>query len=277
MDILRLIRVRSWFKNIFIFAPIFFAGLVFDITLLTQTCLTFVLFCFLSSAVYIINDLFDLEQDRKHESKKGRPLASGRVAVPVAMTICAFLLLIVFVFGGIFIPEILWIMALYFLLNILYSKKLKHIPIVDILCISLFFLMRIVAGGVSASVHISYWLMVCTVFLSLFIVVGKRLVEFTQEEKRPVLRIYSKDFLRNLLMITAVLVIGTYSIYALVVLDSIWAIISIFFVLLGILRYLYLIYTSKKVEYPEKVVLQDVTVFASVALWMLTMFYIFYF
>ncbi len=277
MDILRLIRVRSWVKNIFIFAPIFFGGFVFDVGLLAQTCLAFVLFCFLSSSVYIINDIFDLEQDRKHESKKGRPLASGRISVPVAVAICAPLIVLVFVIGSIFIPEILWIIAIYFLLNILYSKSLKHIPIVDILCISLFFLIRIVVGGISASVHISYWLMVCTVFLALFLIVGKRLVEFTQEERRPVLKIYSIDFLKNLLMLTSVLVIATYSVYALVVLDSAWAIASIFFVLLGILRYLYLIYTSKKVEYPERVLLQDVTVFSSVALWMLTMFYIFYF
>lgn len=276
MDLLRLIRVRSWVKNVFIFAPIFFGGYILNIDLFANTVLAFILFCLVSSAVYIINDLFDLDQDRKHESKRGRPLASGKVTVAQSVIICSVLFISAAVIGYIYIPEILWALALYFLFNILYSKRLKHIPIVDILCISLFFLIRIIVGGISSSVHISYWLMVCTVFLALFLIVGKRLVEFSQQEKRPVLKIYTEDFLKNLLMLTAVLVIGTYSIYAIVVLNSVLAIISIFFVLLGILRYLYLVYTSKKVEYPEKVLFQDFIVFISVAIWIFIMFCVFY-
>lgn len=276
MNYIELLRVKSWVKNLLIFTPLFFGGLVFDFTKFLHVLIAFLVFSLLASAVYIINDLFDLEQDRKHTSKKLRPLASGRVSLRAGFIVWAILIVLVYIISYKFIPEIIWIMAVYFILNILYSQKLKHIPIIDIVCVAIFFLIRILIGGVAAGVTVSYWLILCTLFLSLFLIIAKRLVEFGYTERRLVLHVYSKEFLKNLLIISSSLVIGVYSLYAVIALDSIFAIISIFFVLIGVLRYVQIAFTSAKAEYPEHVLIRDKVILGSVILWLINMFLVFY-
>lgn len=276
LAILRQIRPRSWLKNGFIFAPLFFAGLVFDAKKFLLTTEVFILFCLVASAVYVINDLIDLDQDKKHITKKNRPLASGTLTILQGRILVGLLLLATLVCGLIVSKPILLYVGAYFILNILYSYILKKIPIIDILCISLFFLIRIMAGGIAADIRISLWLIVCTIFVSLFLITGKRLAEFDHKERRSVLKSYSEDFLKILLVISATLCIISYSFYALFILDSYLAIMSILFVMFGVFRYILLVYTSGKAEYPEKVVIEDKPILISCILWGITMFFIFY-
>ncbi|MDE2399976.1 MAG: UbiA family prenyltransferase [Patescibacteria group bacterium] len=273
---LRLMRPYSWIKNFFIFVPLFFAKDFFVYSKLTLVTLAFIVFCLTASSVYILNDIFDKEQDQKHSTKKNRPIASGAVSIKSAIILLCSLLIVVVAVIYFFIPQIFWLMVLYFLLNVLYSKYFKHIAILDILLVSTFYFIRIMVGGIAAMVPISNWLLLCIIFISLFLIVAKRLAEFSQDDKRIVLLQYTPEFLNAMLIISATLVIIAYSLYSVLVLNSNVAVFSIFLVILGIVRYLFLVFTTHKAEYPEKVIIADKVIFLSSLAWILTMFFIIY-
>jgi decaprenyl-phosphate phosphoribosyltransferase len=153
---------------------------------------------------------------------------------------------------------------------------LKHIAVLDILLVSSFYFIRIMVGGIAAQVPISHWLLLCIIFVSLFLIVGKRLAEFRQNEKRIVLLQYTPEFLNAMLIISATLIIISYSLYSVLVWNSDIAIFSIFLVLLGIIRYLLLIFTTDRAEYPEKVIITDKIIFMSGILWVFIMYLIIY-
>ena len=182
LQLFALLRPYSWIKNLFIFVPLFFARDFFIYEKLTNVTLAFIIFCITASSVYIINDIFDIEQDRKHDTKKNRPIASGAVSVKSAVTLFFCLLAINALLIHFFIPQIFQLVGLYFFLNILYSAYLKHIAILDLLLVSSFYYLRIMVGGIAAGVPISNWLSICIVFISLFLIVGKRLAEFDQKQ-----------------------------------------------------------------------------------------------
>jgi 4-hydroxybenzoate polyprenyltransferase len=274
--LLTLLRPYSWIKNLFIFVPLFFAKDFFIYSKLTTVTLAFVVFCITASSVYVINDIFDREQDQKHNTKKNRPLASGSVSVKSAIIMLSCLLFVDIFLVYFFIPQIFLFLGLYFLLNIFYSVYLKRIAIVDILLVSSFYFIRIMVGGIAAGVSISNWLLVCIIFISLFLIIAKRLAEFSQDNKRIVLLEYTPEFLNAILIISATLIIISYSLYSVFVLNSSIAIFSIFLVLLGIARYLFLVFTTHRAEYPEKVIITDKIIFASVIVWLFTMYFIIY-
>jgi 4-hydroxybenzoate polyprenyltransferase len=274
--LLTLLRPYSWIKNLFIFVPLFFAKDFFIYTKLTTVTLAFVVFCITASSVYIINDIFDREQDKKHDTKKHRPLASGSVSFKSAIIMLSCLLFVDAFLVYFFIPQISLFLGLYFLLNIFYSVYLKRIAIIDILLVSSFYFIRIIVGGIAAGVSVSNWLLVCIIFISLFLIIAKRLAEFSQDNKRIVLLEYTPEFLNAVLIISATLIIISYSLYSVLVLNSGIAIFSIFLVLLGIVRYLFLVFTTHRAEYPEKVIITDKIIFASVVAWLLTMYFIIY-
>jgi decaprenyl-phosphate phosphoribosyltransferase len=271
-----LLRPYSWIKNLFIFVPLFFAKDFFIYTKLSTVTLAFIVFCITASSVYILNDIFDREQDRKHNTKKNRPLASGTVSVKSAIITLLSLLAVDAYLIYFFIPQIFWLVRLYFLLNIFYSMYLKRLAVLDILLISSFYFIRILVGGIAAEVPISHWLLLCIIFISLFLIVGKRLAEFSQDDKRIVLLKYTPEFLNAMLVISATLIIISYSLYSVLVLNSDVAIFSIFLVLLGIMRYLFLVFTTNRAEYPEKVIITDKIIFMSSILWVFTMYFIIY-
>ena len=275
-QLLKLLRPYSWIKNLFIFVPLFFAKDFFIYAKFSTVAVAFVVFCVTASSVYIINDIFDIEQDRKHDSKKNRPLASGKVSVSSALIILGCLIIGNLFLIYFFIPQIFLLIGLYFISNILYSKYLKHLAVLDILLISSFYFIRIMIGGVAAQVPISHWLLLCMIFISLFLIVAKRLAEFRQENKRIVLQEYTPEFLNAMLVISATLIIISYSLYSVLVLDSNLAIFSIFLVLLGIIRYLFLVFTTNKAEYPDKIVIKDKIIFLSVIVWIFTMYFVIY-
>lgn len=271
-----LLRPYSFIKNLFIFVPLFFAKDFFIYTKLSTVTLAFIVFCITASSVYILNDIFDREQDRKHNTKKNRPLASGTVSVKSAIITLLSLLVVDAYLIYFFIPQIFWLVGLYFILNVFYSMYLKRMAVLDILLVSSFYFIRILVGGIAAEVPISHWLLLCIIFISLFLIVGKRLAEFSQDDKRIVLLKYTPEFLNSMLVISATLIIISYSLYSVLVLNSDVAIFSIFLVLLGIMRYLFLVFTTNRAEYPEKVIITDKIIFMSSILWVFTMYFIIY-
>ncbi|MEN9649281.1 MAG: hypothetical protein RL094_248 [Candidatus Parcubacteria bacterium] len=275
-NVLRLLRPTSWIKNFFIFVPLFFAREFLFIQKLESVIVAFICFSLTASCVYILNDIADREQDKLHDKKKFRPIASGAVSVRRALQVFAVLLITTIALTHYVVPAITYYLAAYFLLNIAYSFYLKHIATIDILLISGFFLIRILIGGEAAGVHISLWLLLCTIFISLFLIVGKRIAEFNGKSKRAVLNVYTSEFLTALLIIAATLSIISYSLYSVLVLNSYIAVYSIFFVLLGVLRYVFIVFTSAKSEYPERAVVSDPIVLVATLGWIIFMCMIFY-
>ncbi len=275
-DLLALLRPYSWIKNLLIFVPLFFARDLFDGPKFFATAASFAAFCLSASAVYILNDISDREQDRKHSLKKDRPIASGAVTLKSALAVLGGLLAADALLIFLLVPGIWWLIGLYFLLNLLYSKYLKHEPVIDILLVSSFYFIRIIVGGVAAGTYISNWLLLCTVFVALFLITAKRLAEFGQDERRAVLSSYTPEFLKALLAISATLLVISYSLYGVLTFGSYLVILSIFPVLLGVLRYLFLVFTTHRAEYPERLVVADKVLLASGLLWIFVMYLILY-
>ncbi len=194
---LKLIRVKHYVKNFIVFLPLFFSGLLFDQTKLLSCCLGFVVFSFVSSVIYVINDLRDIEKDRQHPTKKNRPLASGAVDKNVAIIIaicllCVAILLLVVMRS---VAGAVWV-TVYFVANLAYSFGLKNVPIVDVVILASGFVIRMVFGGVITGIEISQWLYLVVVTGSLYMGLGKRRNELKhQTETREVLKHYNISFL----------------------------------------------------------------------------------
>jgi|GEM_PF-12527 len=276
-SLVRLMRPGQWIKNFFIFIPLFFVKQIFIWDKLSLALWAFLVFCATASAMYIINDIVDVDADRAHPHKCKRPLASGQVKVWQAAILAVLLLL----FAGLAvfykISSIGPVILIYIGSNILYSYYLKRVVIFDILLISGFYLLRVLAGGVATATPISHWLTLCIIFVTLFIVVGKRMAEFRHSNKRAVLHDYNMDLLSHLLAICAGLTIVSYGLYTILGSPYALAVYSIFFVILGIFRYLFIIHTTPDAEFPEKLVFSDKVILGSVVAWALYMYLILYF
>ena len=181
MKYLKLLRVEQWVKNLFVFAPLFFSGNITHYDLLVKSVFAFIIFSLVASSIYIINDYSDIASDRKHPEKKNRPLASGAISKQTARIILAILLLII---GGLiflsqdFLSKNLWkfasIIGFYFIMNLAYTFKLKHVAIVDVMIISTGFVLRVLAGGYATGILISQWAILLTFVLALVLAIGKR-------------------------------------------------------------------------------------------------------
>jgi 4-hydroxybenzoate polyprenyltransferase len=169
-----------------------------------------------------------------------------------------------------------FILALYLLLNIAYSFSLKYLAVLDVLLVASFYVLRILSGGFAANVHVSSWLIVTILFVALLLILGKRKSELGHERPREVLRHYSETFLNAALSIAAALTIIAYSLYILIAHPNPYGVYTIFFVLLGILRYLLLLYNGANAEAPERMVWRDPVILLSIVLWVITMYFIFY-
>ena len=171
---IKLLRVKQWVKNVFVFLPAFFGGVFFEVDSITLL-LGFFAFSLLASSIYIINDLKDAESDKRHPKKRNRPIASGKIKPLQALIIAAILFLASGFTATFFLPSSSWfILALYFTVNVLYSFYLKHLAIVDLILVASGFVFRIIVGSLIASVQLSYWLLLMTFLFSLFIVIAKR-------------------------------------------------------------------------------------------------------
>ncbi len=217
---LKLIRAKHYIKNLLIFFPLIFSQNLFDLNLIGNVIFGFFSFCFLSSAIYIINDIRDKENDRAHPTKKSRPIASGAVPVKNAFTLFFFLISASFALnmlisnGGFYS----WVYLLsYFFLNVLYSFGLKNIPIVDIAILAFGFLLRVLYGSAITSIEISEWLYLTIIAMSFYLGLGKRRGELKimhkTEGARKVLKYYNKDFLDKNMYLCLALTITFYSLW----------------------------------------------------------------
>ncbi|MFA5528861.1 MAG: UbiA prenyltransferase family protein [Peptostreptococcales bacterium] len=218
---LKLLRVKHYIKNILIFLPLTFSRNLTNPASLIPTLIGALSFCLLSSVIYIINDIKDLDSDRNHPDKKNRPLASGAVSMHKALYIAmAFIFLsLAVLFGGIHVNRlsIVLLMAAYFLLNLLYSFKLKHLPLWDITILASGFLLRVLIGGQLANVSISGWLYMCVISMSFYLVLTKRRNELKKHSisARAVLNAYSIEFLENHMHMFLTISIVFYSLWVL--------------------------------------------------------------
>jgi len=284
LKLIKLIRTRQWLKNLFVFAPILFAGQLLNTPLLLKNILAFVAFCLTSSIVYIINDIFDIEADKIHKKKRFRPLASGEVTISQAITfgliLAIFVVLILLRLNYMYSIVII----VYFILNVLYSIKLKHIVILDVFIISIGFMLRVEGGAAAIEVPISSWMILTTIFLSLFLAVSKRRAELTQidnDNQRKVLSHYDITFTDQ---INTVAVTGTIICYALYTVSE--KTVNTFhtenliyttpFVIYGMFRYLYLLHKKNLGESPEQIVTKDISLIINIFLWSISAFAIIY-
>lgn len=279
-------RPKQWAKNVFIFAALVFDRKLLNFDAFKQTFLAFVLFCLLASSVYIINDVMDLESDRNHPIKKNRPIASGKLPISTALIVAGILLVLALV-GAYFLSiGFLVICVVYFLLNLSYSKWLKHIPLIDVLVIAACFVLRVGAGvSVIEVQRFSPWLYVVTTLLALYIGFGKRraelsvLVSDTPSAHRKVLSGYSIDYIDQMITVVSATTIIAYSLYTFSapnLPENHAMMLTIPFVLYGIFRYLYLIKMRNSGGEPEELLLHDRPLQATILLWGLMVVLIFY-
>jgi len=285
---IRLLRPSQWLKNAFVFAPLIFSKHLFDRTYVITALVAFVAFSLISSTVYIINDIVDKEADKLHPIKKERPIASGKI-LPVTASGIATIIFSV----GLYLSQVLplmftGILLLYFILQLFYSFKLKHIVILDVFVIAAGFMLRVLSGAVAINVVISHWIIICTLFLSLFLAVSKRRSELVListnniETKRKVLNEYDVNFLNLVLVITATGMAISYSLYTMAertiaTFGTEYLIFTTVFVLFGIFRYLYLVINKGLGENPNAIIVRDGPMAINIVLYLLSVLFIIYF
>ena len=284
--LLKTMRPRQWAtKNIFIFAAIVFDKQLFVVDSFLRTLAGFALFCLISSSVYIFNDLADIEADRQHPEKKKRPIPSGKLPVAAAWIAGVFLAVFTLGFGYLLAPLFAYVIGLYFLINMAYSKWLKHIPIIDVLVISAGFVLRVGAGVTLIQVErFSPWLYVVMTLLSLFLGFGKRRAELAllaqgAGSHRKVLDGYTLPLLDQYIMIVSGTTIVAYSLYTFSapnLPENHSMMLTIPFVVYTIFRYLYLIEVKHAGGAQEEILLSDRPFQIAMFLWGATVIAIFY-
>ncbi len=302
---LKLLRPRQWIKNAAIFAAITFSGNLFDVFSLQKALTAFIAFCALSSASYIFNDIFDIQKDRLHPFKRMRPLANKDLSVTFALTVASFLIIISFALGIAVNPAFIILEIFYLLIQFFYSTTLKALAVMDILAIALGYILRVYAGEVAGGFHISVWLLLTTISLSLFLAIGKRRSELTLvsqnksiniSDVRKTLSHYSERLLDVYASIFATSTFVSYALFtflenpagfklgiSLFLPDFLpaffqrkWLMITIIPVVYGLMRYLQDIYEKHEGESPERVLSSDKPLLTSVITWIILVILIIY-
>lgn len=283
---IKLIRPKDWAKNTFMFIPIFFAGNLFETSVYLDLILGFICFSLVASSIYIINDYRDIEDDRKHPVKKMRPLASGEVSKGAAISICVLFLLAGFTGAWFIRDKFMFVLGIYFLLNLGYSFGLKNISIVDIFIIAIGFVLRVKAGAVIAEIGLSEWLTIMVFLLALFMAMAKRrddvLLKLSSgTDMRKAVKGYNLEFINNAIALICAVTIVSYFMYTMS--DEIKARLgthrlyyTCLFVLAGIFRYLQLIFVQQDSQSPTKILYKDRFIQVSILLWIISFYIILY-
>lgn len=273
-QMIKLCRPKQWIKNGFVFAAIVFSGNLFNVFDIMNTIFTFFLFSFISSTIYIVNDIADIEEDRNHPKKKLRPIASGKVSINQAKLLAIFVLIIVGIGSLLLDIRLSLILLCYFIVNLLYCFKLKKLMLIDVMTIAFGFILRVLAGAVAINVQISSWLLICTGLLSLYLGFGKRKNELIvlmdkSSSHRETLKHYSLEYLNRILLVVLGLTIMTYILYTINGTQYKNMIFTIPFVLYGTFRYEYLIINQNSGGSPEDTFLEDKPFLINVVLWII--------
>lgn len=305
-EIARLLRPRQWIKNFAVFAAILFSGSLFDIDAFLPVFFGALIFCGISSGVYIINDIFDIEKDRLHPFKRFRPIANGSISIQAALVI-TFLLISISLYYSFLLSSGFFISTLIYLaLQLSYSLVLKHIAVLDILALAGGYILRVYAGEfITTNYHISVWLLLTTISLSLFLAVGKRRRELTLVSShtgvqiaavRKTLSHYSERLLDVYASIFATSTFISYALFTFLensknltvtndlllasylpaYLQRKWLMLTILPVVYGLMRYLQDIYEKHQGESPEKVLFSDRPLLATVIIWVILVIVIVY-
>ncbi len=282
---IKLLRPHQWIKNLFVFIPAFFAGRIFTALETPQLFFAFLSFSAIASAVYIFNDIRDLERDRLHEVKRDRPLATGGVSVSSALVLMLAMAVVSIGFAAFVGTSFLFVIASYFVLNFFYSLYLKHLSLIDISIIAIGFVLRILAGGIAADVPISKWLILMTFLLACCLALGKRrddlLLDVDKGDLRPALKGYTLPFIDTCLVVLGGTTIVCYIMYTVsedVVqrLHSDQVYLTSIFVILGILRFLQIAIVEEKSGSPTMILLKDTMIQAMILLWLASFVVILY-
>ncbi len=275
--IMKLCRPKQWVKNGFVFFALVYSKELFHFDALFKVFITFICFCLISSSVYILNDVVDYEKDLLHEKKKNRPIASGRVTrIQASYFMMGLIALAMFIITSTTKNMgVLLILLLYFLLTILYSFRLKKIEIIDVLCIATGFILRMVSGAVAINVVVSPWILICTLFLSLYLGYNKRrselvLIKSDASKHREVLAHYSFEFISYLIAVTSSACILSYSLYTIIGTDFKYMYVTIPFAFYAMSRYEYLVIQKKEGDSPEDILLKDKPFIYCILLWFFT-------
>ncbi|WP_407534203.1 decaprenyl-phosphate phosphoribosyltransferase [Elizabethkingia miricola] len=280
---LKLLRVEQWVKNLFVFLPVFFSGKIMDTDLFSKSCVAFIVFSLTASCIYILNDYMDIELDKQHPEKRNRPLASGAIGKKTAIGI--FVLLIALAVGfilymqnqGLEIKEFATVIISYFVINILYTFKLKHVAIVDICIIATGFVLRVLAGGYITGIVVSQWAILLTFILALVLAIGKRRGELINAQingkTRKALDGYNVQFADIALSISCALAIVCYLMFTLSpeVQQKFHPRVfyTVIFVVFAFLRYLQQTLVYNKTESPTKIIYKDHYIQATMLLWLI--------
>ncbi len=282
----RLFRILNWIKNLFVFVPWLFATQMFDQVSTNKVLTAFLSFCLMSSSVYILNDLFDIENDRKHPIKKFRPVASGEVPAFNAYIMMALLASLSFALAYPLGIKFMLIISAYAVLNFFYSLILKDIVLVDIFSIAAGFVLRIAAGAVAIDVIISKWLLLTALFISLFLAVMKRRAELIASSgnsgTRKVLAEYNIEIIDQISIIASAGVIISYALYTVAEqtiskFHTERLIFTTVFVVFGIFRYIYLAHRKGNTENVAEVIIKDVPMLINLLLYIISVTLIIYF
>jgi 4-hydroxybenzoate polyprenyltransferase len=283
---LRLLRPQQFLKNGFIWLPIFFGYQITNTHAVLQTTHAFIAFCLMAGAVYVINDIRDVEIDRQHPLKKHRPLAAGQISPGRAAIWALLMAACALAIAVIFLPmPCTGLLGLYLAMNLAYSFGLKHVPIVDIVCIALGFVIRISVGGTAAQVDISPWIVILTFLMALFLALAKRkddlLLADQGHEVRKAIDGYNAEFISLAMGVMASVIIVSYILYTVspeivakhgtrkLYLSGVW-------VVLGVLRYLQITFVDENSGSPTQVLIKDKVLQVIIGLWLVNIYLLLY-
>ncbi|MBX9724128.1 MAG: decaprenyl-phosphate phosphoribosyltransferase [Candidatus Obscuribacterales bacterium] len=275
-SLLRLMRPKQWTKNLIVLAPMLFAAKLHDPQLVLNALLCFVAFCLLSSSLYIFNDILDKDADKLHPIKCRRPISSGEISLALAWTLCSILAPAALALSFYVRPTLVLVFVAYLVLNVLYSAVLKHIAIVDVLTIAMGFLLRAMAGAVAVKVPLSSWFLLCAGLGAIFLALEKRRSELTTlqsaaDSHRPVLQRYSAALIDRLEGVVLPGLLISYIFYSFLSIHGQWMMLSVPFVIYGIMRYQQLSsQNDASTGAPEDVLLKDRPIQIAIVLWLLT-------
>lgn len=267
IGLIKLMRPKQWVKNGFVLAPLLFTGELLNASAVWQTVLAALFFCIASSATYIVNDLHDIELDRRHPKKsKSRPLASG-IVTPRAAIVLLALLYFVLLMGFYLMPKVLLVIAAYLLLNLAYTFFLKHQPVIDIFTIAIGFVLRVIAGSMALGVDASAWMCVTTLCLALYLAAIKRRQELANSgaDGRTVLKSYTVKLVDRYAEMSATGALLFYSMFVMSTRPAL--VITIPLVLYGLFRYWYVVESLDGGESPTDALFTDWQMLAVVILW----------
>jgi 4-hydroxybenzoate polyprenyltransferase len=279
------LRPRQWVKNLFVFAGLIFSQSLFT-PLVWPAIAAFVIFCALSGAIYLFNDLADVEKDRLHPTKRRRPIASGALSVRAGFTVGVLTVLGSLVAAYALSPRFGIVATVYAVLLTAYSVWLKHMVILDVLTVAAGFVLRAIAGAAAIRVQISGWLVICTILVALFLALGKRRHEYLSlhgdaAAHRPILAEYSEPFLDQMVAVVTASTVTAYALYTMspetmTKFHTRWLPLTLPFVLYGIFRYLYLLYRRELGGNPSDLLLSDRALLINTVLWMFALLVIIY-